>query len=139
MAHERPPTEFVSALQLGWKQQRHPSLQETRIFAAQMRRCFAWWEEDEKQEPEHSGRPHCLLVEGALAALVASENVGKAIAGSMRRSQMRHFDFFVNTSCEILFEITCGSASAVPAIFNSGTRPTSSVYQQPNGWVAIEL
>ncbi len=139
MPHESSPTGFVAALQLGWKQQRHLSLQETRIFAAQMRRCFAWWEEDEKQEPEHSGRPICLLVEGTLAALVASENVGKAIAGSMRRSQMRHFEFVLNTSCETLFEITCDSTSAVPGVLNSGTRPTSSTYQQPNGWVATEL
>ena len=93
MAHESPPTGFVAALQLGWKQQRHPSLQETRIFAAQMRRCFAWRQEDETWEHanQSEGGSWSLVMQGTLAALVASENVGKAIAGSMRRSQMRHF------------------------------------------------
>ncbi len=92
MAHESPPTEFVSALQLGWKQQRHISLQETGISAAQPRRCFAWWEEDEKQEHAHSGRPHCLAVEGTPAALDASENTDNAMTVSMRRRQIQHFE-----------------------------------------------
>ncbi len=65
-------------------------------------------------------RPNCLVVEGALAALVASENVGKAISGSMRRSQMRHFEIVVNSSCETLIENTCYWASAVLAIFSTG-------------------
>ena len=121
MAHESPPTGFVAALQLGWKQQRHLSLQEMNKPAAQMRRCFAWRQEDETWEHanQSEGGSWSLVMQGTLAALVASENVGcKAIVGSMRRSQMRHFEFVVNTSCETLFEITCGSTSAVPGVLN---------------------
>jgi hypothetical protein len=114
VAHESPPTEFVSALQLGWKQQRHPLLHSMNIPAAQMRRCFAWWEEDETSEhaSQSEGESWSLVMKGTLAALVASENVGSAISGSMRRSQMRHFEILVNSRYETLIEITYDWASA---------------------------
>jgi hypothetical protein len=42
---------------------------------------------------------------------------------------MRHFEFVVNTSCEILFEITCGSTSAVLATLFISSRHESSGFQ----------